>query len=125
VAETVDANRDDLRTRLLVADKELFGEYDRLEAESIFRLNIIPPLILPTILFMIRFFHFGRPWSWIVLLLPIALIAMFIQGMARYLDAQTVLMRAIVVDKISAPYLTESLGKSSNDESSNVVKGAD
>jgi hypothetical protein len=44
-------HRDDLRARLLVANQELFGEYDRLEAESSFLLNIILPLFYPVILF--------------------------------------------------------------------------
>jgi hypothetical protein len=40
-----DASIADLRTRLLVANQELYGEYDRLAAEANFRVNIFLPLM--------------------------------------------------------------------------------
>jgi hypothetical protein len=40
----------DLRTRLLVANQELYGEYDRLAAEASFRVNMTPPLLVLALL---------------------------------------------------------------------------
>ncbi|GAB2578104.1 hypothetical protein [Kribbella endophytica] len=37
---------DDLRARLLVANQEMYGEYDRLESEATFRINVAPPLLV-------------------------------------------------------------------------------
>jgi hypothetical protein len=70
------------------------------------------------------------------LLFPIALIAMFFHGVADYLDAQTVLVRAVFVEKISAQYLTLETQSSPPPareisrgtfiaESSNVIKGVE
>ena len=44
VAGEAVAQRYDLRTKLLIADKEVYGEYDRLESEAEFRLNVSIPL---------------------------------------------------------------------------------
>lgn len=36
---------DELRPRLLLANQELYGEYDRLSSEAQFRINVVPPLV--------------------------------------------------------------------------------
>ena len=45
VARKSYAGASDLRQRLLVTNQELYGEYDRLEAECQFRLNVCLPLL--------------------------------------------------------------------------------
>jgi hypothetical protein len=103
----VQRNRYDMRTRLMVADKELFGEYDRLTAESQFRINIALPLALTLVTLLIT----ASLDLWWSLVAAIAIIVLLFQGLARDLDAVAVLMRAIIVGKITASYLTDDQSK--------------
>jgi hypothetical protein len=87
--------RHDLRTKLLIADKELYNEYDRLESEAEFRLNIAIPL---GVLFGILATHLV--WVWWLGLVPVAMVLW--GGTSREFEALGVLMRAILVEKIKA-----------------------
>jgi hypothetical protein len=66
--QLITKNREDLRTRLLVADKELFGEYDRLAAESQFRINVALPLLLAIMTVLVT--ADVRFWWILVIVLP-------------------------------------------------------
>jgi hypothetical protein len=98
IIREVDDNRDDLRTRLLVSDAQLYGEYDRYTAESEFRVNVAYPLLILAIALTVE-------WTPLALLgLPVLLV-LFWQGTTRDLEALAVLMRAVLVGKIEADYL--------------------
>ena len=110
--QLVTKNREDLRTRLLVADKELFGEYDRLSAESQFRINVALPLLLAIMTVLVT--ADLRYWWTLVIVLPMT--GIFVaQGIVRDFEAITVLMRATIVGKIRPPYLMKKDGKDAAD----------
>jgi hypothetical protein len=94
------ANRDDLQTRLLVADRELYGEYDRLTAESEFRVNVTWPAFVLLIIMALE-------WGFLVLFGLPFLFVFFWQGLTRDLEALAVLIRAVLVRKIAPDYLME------------------
>jgi hypothetical protein len=101
----------DLRARLLIANQQLYGEYDRLAAEASFRVNMTLPLL---VLSGLVFFGFNQGLglgmilgAWILL----------VQGAARLLLSITVLQRAVLADVIKDP-LAEKLREILNRDSS-------
>jgi hypothetical protein len=87
--------RSDLRAKLLTTDIELYSEYDRLEAEADFRLNISVPLAV-----LCGILAYEVNPVWLLGLAPVAVL--FWRGTTRAFDAVTVLIRAILVGKIEA-----------------------
>jgi hypothetical protein len=90
----------DLRARLLVANQELYGEYDRLAAEAAFRVNLFPPSIALAILIARDLSVF---WGIVVLVVAVILL---LQGANRLGLSTAVLQRAVVAgvieDQLSA-----------------------
>lgn len=87
----------DLRHRLLVANQELYGEYDRLEAECQFRLNLVMPLVA------LGFTAGFQLWSgWIVIALFAGALLTF-QGLDRGARAALLLQRAVLSNDIKHP----------------------
>jgi hypothetical protein len=95
VLEEALLQRHDLRTKLLISDKELFGEYDRLEAEAEFRANVTFPLGILLIIFT-----YSVSPIWLFGFIPLGILGW--QGTTREFEALAVLIRAILVGKISA-----------------------
>jgi hypothetical protein len=92
----------DLRARLLVANQQMYGEYDRLAAEASFRVNMFLPLIALGLLVV---FDFNR-------LLGFGIMAgaaiLLVQGAIRLNLSNTVLRRAVLANVIKDP-LTEKI----------------
>lgn len=87
----------DLRARLLSANQELYGEYDRLIAEGAFRINLVPPLIALSIVAGTNFYPL---WA----ILPAAVgVVLLVQGTTRLASAQTVLRRAVLAGVVVHP----------------------
>jgi hypothetical protein len=87
----------DLKPWLLVQRSELYGEYDRLESEGNFRINIAAPL-LAVISGMAR--HVPE---WIAVTSSVALIALVVRGVFKCIDARDVLRRAVLSGVITHP----------------------
>jgi hypothetical protein len=90
-------NVPDLRARLLAANQELYGEYDRLAAEAGFRINLFLPLVALGIVVGVEI-----SWWWTFILLFGAFI-LLIQGINRLRLSTTVLRRAIIAGVIEHP----------------------
>jgi hypothetical protein len=105
---TAGLGSDDLRTRLLVANQSLYGEYDRLSAEAAFRLNITPPLL---VLSIIAGINYG--WFWI-LIGGLTSLLLAIQGLRRGALARDVLLRAVIAGVIELPVVAEVRSTISN-----------
>ncbi len=79
-----------LRHRLLVANADLYGEYDRLTAEAEFRINIAGPLLVLTALISVDF-------GWWLLLIGIAIsVGLMLRGIVRLGQARLTIMNAAV-----------------------------
>ena len=89
----------ELRTRLLVANQELYGEYDRLAAEAGFRLNLIPPLVLLVTTIPADTRLWGWPLAFVVV------VALATQGLSRHIQAWSVLRRAVLEGAITDPII--------------------
>ncbi len=90
-------NERDLRGRLLVANQELYGEYDRLSSEGSFRVNIAIPL---TALVTVASLDVG-PW-----LIPFgfaAAISLLLSGLYRVDEAKITIHRAILSGVFTHP----------------------
>jgi hypothetical protein len=92
-------NAADLRTRLLVANQDLYGEYDRLAAEAEFRINVCLPLLVigVTVAFGLSF--------WALVVIP-AVLALGYQGLVRQTEAESVIDRAVLAGTIDHPVQT-------------------
>jgi hypothetical protein len=87
----------DMRVRLLVANQELYGEYDRLASEAAFRVNVAAPLL---VLSGIVASEFG----WLILLVTFAIaIVLIIQGFLKLRQSVAVLRRAVITETIKHP----------------------
>jgi hypothetical protein len=95
ILKTLVMQRSDLRTKLLIADKELYGEYDRFESEAEFRMSIVIPLAALFVILALKLNPF-----WVLGLL--SLVSIFLQGVSREFGSLAVLLRAILVGKIKA-----------------------
>lgn len=100
-ASAVVAPLAELRPRLLVANQEVYGEYDRCAAEADFRVNLCPPIIALAILMGINFGVLRGVWSGCALAL--VAVVLLIQGATRLRSAGIVLMRAVLVGTVEHP----------------------
>lgn len=94
----------ELRVRLLVANQEMYGEYDRLSAEAEFRLNICLPLTLLGAIAAVQVDARYAP----VTILIVSLLAY--QGVARRAEATSVLSRAVLSNVMEHPLQTMAAG---------------
>lgn len=91
-----------LRPRLLIANQELYSEYDRLSAEATFRINVPLPLVVLTTVF-------STDLGWWLLPLGFSVaVSLLISGLHRLNEAETTIRRAVLDDLIVHP-LTDSL----------------
>jgi hypothetical protein len=90
----------DLRIRLLVANQEMYGEYDRLSAEAEFRLNVCPPLLLLGVTAVLQV----SLWWLLVTVLTVSLLAY--QGLSRRAEARAAIFRAVLSGVIEHPLQT-------------------
>lgn len=91
------ATADELRPRLLVANQDLFGEFDRLASEGQFRLNIAWPLLALGATVSAAF-----SWWWMV---PTALVfyTLLTQGLRKSAQAVSVIQRAVLTGLVTHP----------------------
>lgn len=95
--KSTSATVDELRPRLLVANQELFGEYDRLASEAQFRLNVCPPLLalgVTAALSLSCFFAIPT---------VIVLYALLSQGLRKRAQSVSVIQRAVLAGVIPHP----------------------
>jgi hypothetical protein len=97
--------KDDLRAQLLVANMEMYGEYDRLDSEAVFRVNIAPPL---TALGVILAFDLGfDTWTdiaWAAGLTAMACL-LAIQGFGKRRLSRDVLIRSVLSGPVEHPFI--------------------
>jgi hypothetical protein len=93
----VNANIGELRARLLVANQEMYGEYDRLAAEGSFRLNLCLPMLALGITAGIQI----SPWWYVVTTIVVGML--FQQGLSRQAESDSVVKRAVLADIIRHP----------------------
>jgi hypothetical protein len=96
-AKATSATVDELRPRLLVANQELFGEYDRLAAEAQFRLNVCPPLLALGVTAAVTVS------AWIALFAVIVSYALLTQAFRKRAQSVSVIQRAVLAGQISHP----------------------
>lgn len=89
----------DLRARLLVANQDMYGEYDRLAAEASFRVNVFLPL---TALALITIFKLN---TYLGIGIVAGCIILLIQGANRLSLSTTVLRRAALSGVIKDPMI--------------------
>ena len=94
------ATLDTLRPRLLVANQQLFGEYDRLAAEGDFRVNVCPPLLA------LGATAAASLALWWAPLTVVIITALFWQGLRRRAQAVSVIQRAVLTETITHPAQT-------------------
>ncbi|MEV5965922.1 hypothetical protein AB0L70_29415 [Kribbella sp. NPDC051952] len=106
---------DDLRARLLAASHEMYSEYDRLDAEASFRVNVP----LPMVAFAIALYVTGPDSIWPNRLAALALatmaVVMLAQGVHKHRLSRGVLMRAVLAGIIEHPAVARA--RLSSDES--------
>jgi uncharacterized membrane protein len=90
-------NNVELRTRLLVTNTEMYGEYDRLTAEADFRLNLVLPLVVLTAVAT------GSLSVWVGVGLALLALAMLYQGVNRLAMSNAVLHRAVLSEVVVHP----------------------
>lgn len=94
---------DDFRARLLVANQEMYGEFDRFESEAVFRINVSFPVMVFGGLVA---FGSGVPWwSSILIVLTTGLLVgmLFAQGQVKSQLADEVLVRSVASGIIEHP----------------------
>ena len=91
------ATSDDLRPRLLLANQELYGEYDRLASEAQFRINVGPPLFALGVTAAASL----SPW---MLIPTIGVVStLVIQGLRKRTQSVSVIQRAVLTGAITHP----------------------
>ncbi|WP_134006475.1 hypothetical protein [Kribbella sp. VKM Ac-2566] len=98
---------EDLRARLLVANQEMYGEYDRLESEAVFRINIAPPLFAVSLAVILQS---GANWWTSILFALVALLVVAIlvaQGQGKNSLATEVLTQSILSGVIEHPIIVD------------------
>jgi hypothetical protein len=100
---------EDLRARLLVANQAMYGEYDRLEAEGVFRVNITFPLFILGVILTIE----SRGQLWVAAPLAILTLAvssvLLAQGQGKNALATEVLTRSILSGVIQHPLVVDTV----------------
>jgi hypothetical protein len=83
-------NSSALRPRLLVAEKEVYGEYDRLAAEAAFRINVTLPILLLGLTLAA-----STSWWWSIAALGVSMV-LFRQGTRRLVESDSVIQRSVL-----------------------------
>ncbi|MFF8265006.1 hypothetical protein [Streptomyces virginiae] len=97
-----------LRTRLYGADKDLYGDYDRLTAEADLKVNVgFATTVLSCVIAVL-----GEPW-WVLLSLPMAFL--IYRGLSTAKQANDVLVQAIVTGVVTSPNIEEYLTTAQGD----------
>ncbi|MGD9998209.1 MAG: hypothetical protein AB7L17_07205 [Ilumatobacteraceae bacterium] len=99
LARAANASNVDLRTRLLVANSEVFGEHDRLRAEAEFRLNLALPLAFVAGASEVRL---SGPWYLWPLVIA-ALVLLMYRGLDCLARSEIVLRRAVLAGVVQHP----------------------
>jgi hypothetical protein len=89
----------DLRARLLVANQDMYGEYDRLAAEANFRVNVFLPLMALALIIIFKL----NIYLGIGVVVGAAIL--LIQGANRLSLSTTVLRRAVLSNVIKDPVI--------------------
>jgi hypothetical protein len=106
-----------LRTRLYGADKDLYGDYDRLAAEADLKVNVgLAAIVLSCVAAVLI-----EPW-WALLSGP--MVILFFRGLSTVRQAHDVLVQAIVTDVVNSPkfedyIITELGGRRTNGRENN------
>jgi hypothetical protein len=103
---TSDAHRataatvDELRPRLLVANQELYSEYDRLASEAQFRINVCPPLLALGVTASLS------EACWWILPAAVVTYALLSQGLRKRAQSVSVIQRAVLGGVLDHPLQT-------------------
>lgn len=99
---------DDLRARLLVVSQEMYDQYDRLEAEATFRINVAIPMVAFGVVLSVT----TSDPDWRTKLATIVVVALaaviFAQGIERHRLSHGVLMRAVLAGLIEHPSIVRA-----------------
>jgi hypothetical protein len=90
-----------LATRLQATNSELFNRYDRLLAESSFRVNVTPPLV---VLFLVLIYESVFPpvvRTGLVVLVLVMGVLLFRQGVHRAIQSRDVIVQAVVTELVT------------------------
>jgi hypothetical protein len=120
VAKQIVDEMQQLASRLLVKNQDLYGKYDRQIAEASVRMNISIPL---TVLLLLAIWLSGLPlWSRLVLtLLSVAFGVMLLrQGFLRAMSARDVIVQALAIGEVQSRYIPSE--KLPNDASKGPAK---
>jgi hypothetical protein len=99
---------DDLRARLLVVSQGMYDQYDRLEAEATFRINVAIPMVA----FAVVLSATSSDTDWRTKLATVVVVALavliFAQGVQRHRLSHGVLMRAVLAGLIEHPSIVRA-----------------
>ena len=106
VGELVPA--DDLRARLLVVSQEMYDQYDRLEAEATFRINVAVPMVAFAVVLSAT--SSDPDWRTKLATAVVGALAalIFAQGVQRHRLSHGVLMRAVLAGLIEHPSIVRA-----------------
>lgn len=91
-----------IATRLQATNGDLFGKYDRLLAESAFRVNVAAPL---AVLLLLALWRSGISELWEVALTPAIVLytaMLFRQGVRRAIHSRDVIIQALIIGVVSS-----------------------
>lgn len=97
IGRALHASGDTLRPSLLVANQELYGEYDRLNSEGSFRINVCLPLLALGASLTI-----SVSWWWLLAALTTVYVLLS-QGLRRRSQSITVIQGAVLSGIIKHP----------------------
>ncbi|TCC30482.1 hypothetical protein [Kribbella sindirgiensis] len=99
---------DDLRARLLVVSQGIHDQYDRLEAEATFRINVAIPMVA----FAVVLSASTPDPDWRTKLATVVVVALaaliFAQGIQKHRLSHGVLMRAVLADLVDHPSIVRA-----------------
>jgi hypothetical protein len=100
IAERLRGESEQMRTRLMVEQPELFSKLDRLRAEAEFRFAIAPAIVALGFVLLAE-------GSWTGSVLPVVAIALTFQGAKHAQAAEAGLVEAVRIGKLSSPSLDQ------------------
>jgi hypothetical protein len=95
-----------LATRLQAANADLYGRYDRLLAETSFRINVAPPLLL---LMLVLLWESTAPQVIRILLtgmFALGGVLLFWQGVKRAIQSRDIIVQAVVAEVVTPRFLS-------------------
>jgi hypothetical protein len=101
---------EEIRTRLLIKEPELFSKVDRLRSEGELRLAIFPALVALAVALS------SREEEPLALLTATLAILLAVQGLVRYRQSNNALVEALRIDAVRAPILDRLTEFTANDE---------